>query len=115
MKFLVVAVAILVGIAWTWIDYALHPLSGQVLGTLAGAPADRAHIELLDYRDRNVGVVDIVSGSDRFVATYEPFFGDPPVAIRVQAEDCEENRQGLTRHHLQFGTPVSLFMSCTSG
>lgn len=109
---LVVAVAIVIGVVWTWGDHWINPLIGQVVGELKGVPPSRVQIELLDYRDRDIGVADKVSGSDQFVASYEPFFADPPLAIRATAEGCGEARLSLTRRHLQFGTPVTLFLNC---
>jgi hypothetical protein len=112
---IIVAGGILLGIVWTWIDYALNPLNGQITGTIRGVEPGQVQIQLLDYRDRGLGVVDLISGSDRFVASYQPFFADPPTSILAEAQGCEAERQALTRRHLQFGTPVSISLTCSDG
>jgi hypothetical protein len=110
----IVALAAIVGIAWFWSDHWLHPPIGQVHGRIAIAPGASPQIELLDYLDRPIGVVDRASGSDRFVASYPPSIDDLPKTIRASDGDCQTT-VALARRHLQFGEPVTLTVRCGDG
>lgn len=108
----IVCAAVVVAIPWTWVDRALNPPTGQVRGALGAPPPPGAEVHLLDHAGRAFGdgYVDAVSGD--FAANYDPGADEPPRALAVTAEGCEDRRVPLGRRQLQFGEPIAVRLDC---
>ena len=109
----VVAIAWVVTIVWTWIDYYREPLSTQLVSRIDGASIAAVTIELLDYKGTPMyATVDKDGSSPELLVSYTPNFADPPSGLRASAPGCKTLTQGLNRAQLRDGAEITLTLLC---
>lgn len=94
-----------------WADNLIAPRSHEIVGRVAASAATGLQVDLIDYRDESLGPRVEIDSSGAFVVGYTPVFADPPKALRIHANGCEDRIQPLTRAHL-LGAQMMVQMKC---
>lgn len=109
------------GIAFSWVEAVVHPLSGEVSGQLeitdasGSPPLTAVRVALLDFHGENMaresGIVDSKTGY--FALTYKSVFWDYPRTLRISAQGyCEPQVVPLERARLRMGSRLLIPFSC---
>lgn len=111
------------GVAFSWVEAAVNPLSGEVTGQVkisdvTGAPPlTSVTVALLDFHGENVarerGIVDSRTGY--FALTYAPVWGDRPRVLRITAPGCVPHDVPLDRVRLRMGSSLLIYYRCQGG
>ncbi|MGA9575850.1 MAG: hypothetical protein WBS20_18050 [Lysobacterales bacterium] len=108
-----VAVGIL-SIFAAWADNQINKRPTEIFGRLGSPDISGVQVDLLDYRGESLGPQVEVDTTGAFVVRYTPVFADPPKALKIRAQGCEDLVQPLTRAHL-LGAEMTVQMTCEDG